>query len=504
MEASNLAQFFSGIEKRLDQSREAQKDAIRGFFINLIPRFEAAKKFDEEMNRKSAYRFNALDYLRTDEIGLSRIIADLFNPKATHGQGTYFLRSFLCELHKQDNCNVDSHWLDLDFERVNVKREKETKTGRKIDIYVTIDDKYCLAIENKPFADDQPRQLADYLEHLAGKYDKEKFVLIYLPSRGQRPSESSLPRSEYARWKSRFKIMAYYNEPEIICTKSESADELADYRISFSLADWISECSKDCQVDRLQTFLLDTKQFCEKRFGGLHMTENGEKKALKEYIYLDRNHLEIAQSICTVWPEIIDEICKMFLNRMCALIKSRITEKQENLICDIDNIEIAAHHGKKHGLSITLKSWKEYNVDSRHYPKAVSSRIGIWMESQSGINDWWLGVATPYSSENIKKNGADYNRYLELKESLYASHNLKELGLVNEDRLGWWPCYKSAKEEYQNWSRLIPDLHEECKTDNGANEIACYFVDEMVEIASTAIPIIDKIEGGENLQKKAD
>ena len=38
---------------------------------------------------KASARFNNLDYLRDDELGLSRIIADLLNPKASHGQGCY-------------------------------------------------------------------------------------------------------------------------------------------------------------------------------------------------------------------------------------------------------------------------------------------------------------------------------------------------------------------------------------------------------------------------------
>ena len=51
---------------------------------------EMARDLERKLGRKLAPRFNNLDYLRDDELGLSRIIADLLNPKASHGQGVLF------------------------------------------------------------------------------------------------------------------------------------------------------------------------------------------------------------------------------------------------------------------------------------------------------------------------------------------------------------------------------------------------------------------------------
>ena len=66
---------------------------IKSFFDELTPRLETARVLDKELDRNLAHRFNVLDYLKTDELGLSRIIADLFDPKASHGQGVLFLRN---------------------------------------------------------------------------------------------------------------------------------------------------------------------------------------------------------------------------------------------------------------------------------------------------------------------------------------------------------------------------------------------------------------------------
>ena len=50
---------------------------------------------ERELDRLLARRFNALDYLRADEHGLSRIVADMLDPRGTHGQGTGFLSELL-------------------------------------------------------------------------------------------------------------------------------------------------------------------------------------------------------------------------------------------------------------------------------------------------------------------------------------------------------------------------------------------------------------------------
>lgn len=47
-------------------------------------RAAAARAVERELHRLVANRLNPLDYLRTDELGLSRIIADLLDPNAPH------------------------------------------------------------------------------------------------------------------------------------------------------------------------------------------------------------------------------------------------------------------------------------------------------------------------------------------------------------------------------------------------------------------------------------
>ncbi len=72
----------------VQENSECDKES--GFFSELSPHIKYASILDNELNRRLAHEFNILDFLRDDEIGLSQIIAHLFNPLASHGQGEFF------------------------------------------------------------------------------------------------------------------------------------------------------------------------------------------------------------------------------------------------------------------------------------------------------------------------------------------------------------------------------------------------------------------------------
>ena len=168
-----MRRFFADLESRLAEAKGADERTRVRFFAELAPRLETARELDLELDRRLARRFNVFDYLRTDERGLSRIIADLLNPQAGHGQGTVFLRTLLEELK----------WFplrhDLDECTISASVEHRTSSGRKIDVVVRViapnRQAWCLAIENKPFAGDQENQVSDYLEYLEEKFG-ERFL----------------------------------------------------------------------------------------------------------------------------------------------------------------------------------------------------------------------------------------------------------------------------------------------------------------------------------------
>lgn len=137
-------------------------------------------------------RFNPFQFMRTDEMGLSKIIAFLLDPKETHGQGDLFLNSFLKFINKRRF---------LAYEKVNIYLEKPTRGNRRHDIFIEgwLDNEiaWVISIENKlQGAEDQPKQMNDYAEDLRS-YDAESYFLIYLPIFGDNPSEKSISENEW-------------------------------------------------------------------------------------------------------------------------------------------------------------------------------------------------------------------------------------------------------------------------------------------------------------------
>ena len=251
------------MEKSHDERSDGQL-ALSDFFAELERRLQSAKDRELKSDRDRAHRFNVLDYLRTDELGLSRIIADLLDPHARHGQRALFLKTLL------EMLQPITDWSDLDADRAEVTSERVIEKQRRIDIEVDIPDGngalYRLAIENKPYAGDQNRQVVNYLEHLKKKEDGGGFVLIYLSSDGHPPSEESLPATEIQRWRDRFVIMSYDDQ-----SYGKEVDDRFK-RTDFALTTWLSICREKCSVDRLRWFLDDAEKYCQRTFGNHPMT----------------------------------------------------------------------------------------------------------------------------------------------------------------------------------------------------------------------------------------
>ena len=235
---------------------------------NLSPRLEGARKVERELDQQLARRFNVFDYLRPGEQQLSKLIADMLDPKGRHGQGDVFLRRLL-ELLDTDGFDqigdLRNGWVDTEF---------PIKDLRRLDIAVHTD-RCCLAIENKPRAGDQPDQIKDYLNGLRDRYDE--FLLIYLSRQGEPPSEYSVkPADLQGEAGKSLRIMPYHHRAE-----DAWGDDFE--RTGFGLADWLRECRACCGVERLRWFLREAETYCEKEFGGCTM-RMGEHDIVKDFV----------------------------------------------------------------------------------------------------------------------------------------------------------------------------------------------------------------------------
>lgn len=150
----------------------------------LLSRLGTITKHHKEISRLTGADFNIFRIINvtSDEVKHSAFLAELLNPKGSHGQGTVFLNLFVQKLGV----------IDFSIETAEVEIEKyigpvtET-TGGRIDIF--IDDKmgHLIVIENKIYADDQQNQLIRYFNY-KGAIKKN---LIYLNLTGEDPKPKS-------------------------------------------------------------------------------------------------------------------------------------------------------------------------------------------------------------------------------------------------------------------------------------------------------------------------
>ena len=475
----------------MDDLRRAELRQRNEFFAELSPRLETARALERELDRHLARRFNVFHYLRDDELGLSRIIADLLNPEARHGQGTLFLRTLLDELTEIG----DRPDLDAGFtKRITVVTERVITNKRRLDISVEIpasDGTYCLAIENKPYADDQFNQVRDYLCFLERKY-ADRFLLIYLSPMGEGPSEWSLPPGELRQWKGRFAIMRYRGETDGLDWEESSAEDRYDgFRVGLSLAAWFSACRRRSEPDRLRWFLSEAEVFCRHRFGGHSMATDSETRTIRDYLFANPAHLDTAQSVSEVWLDVKAALCRSFLAHLRTAVSKRVREDLPGIAPDVRvRCEYGGEKSGSNWLWLHRASWPRWeNHHTTHVPykpgcTTIALRSG-W-RGACGPNAWnWL-MFHPLGKDELTETGRE--KRVRLEEKLRSQFD----GV--ED--GHWRFYtRLVGDEMANWDSLLPDLCREWKA--GGGPITDYYVDGMTRIARKAIPIIDDVEGAD-------
>lgn len=447
-------------------SVNAMSQQYQRFFDELAPRLENAHALERELDTHLARRFNVFDYLRTDELGLSRIVADLLNPEAKHGQGAIFLKLLL------DGLRLEDH-LRLDVRTVEVEVEKAIKDNRRLDVCVRIDGRYCLAIENKPYAGDQPNQIKDYLDWLRGE-GFEKYALIYLSPSGEPPSSESVGVDDLGRLEDggRFKIVSYHDTEE-----KEREDGFDHCRLDYALSDWLADCRKHCNVDRLGWFLREAEEFCKRRFGG-HTMGNREVEAVRGYVLTDEKLWDVGVAVSDALDQITKDVSWRFLEKIW------LTWCDTNKCKNPHDFSLSRRYYSartKTHLSIYRKSWWSYkNLGEK---KCTQIRL----EAYQAIGAWDIGIRSP--------NGGYFDKeqegYRELKEAL--ERKKEELGTGSEwPEWVWWQRLAA----YPDWRLIVPTLHRACvEHDDEHREALMYFVDKFAKIAEVAVPIIDRYEG---------
>ena len=454
---------------------EVSERELERFFAEVAPRLETAQTLDDELDRQLARRFNVFRYLRTDEMGFSRMIADLLDPAGDHGQGAAFLKLLTEKLDFAQDVNPS----DLSNAKVQTERQIDVRYRgaiagrRRVDIVVEIDSEHCLAIENKSnFAGDQERQVADDLDWLKREYRSS--LLVYLSPTGDGPKEKSVPREtieELGKTTPKRLVIMPCNQG------ATSSGEFDNLRLQFSLADWLADCRRNCDIDRLRSYLRETETYCRQRYGGNIVTES-KKSAVADFVYRDSRDVATAMAVHEMWPELAQKIKYDFLDLILRHLKEARDERR--LPEDMDGYR---GYGKKRAESyiyIYRKSWRPFIVDGQEWVTTIYMRA----EASEGTN-WDIGVYLPAVSRVSEE---DREKCQKLHEEI--EERSKRLGKKQDSN---WPWWEWVDEEYRHWNSLIPQLHEEVKAEGG--EITTYFVRKFQEIDDKTRDIIDRICG---------
>ena len=281
--------------------------------------------------------FNAFEILQPKELSLSGIVGEFLNPKGTHEHGQLFLDLFIDRfLHLKIKLKSSK--------QINLKLEHRFNNGQ-IDILIDFDKKYGIAIENKPFASDQDKQIIRYTNYLSTEYGNTNFTMIYLSSDGSEPSENSLPKNEKEKLDKQFIIISYSQ-----------------------LRKWFLDCAeitKQSKSERLTSMILEFAEFINKIF---NKTNTLKSKMIGQAI---ENNILDAYELNLLWNKNIEDYENIWTAKINQLINNELPRlvfeklRNNNIITnDWEVIEGKFDINKSHleGFGLKKKSWKHFLI----------------------------------------------------------------------------------------------------------------------------------------------
>lgn len=256
---------------------------VRGFFDGLRQQVNFARDLLQRTNRNLADGFSVFGYIDVLEPKLSAITADLLREDGSHGQGDVFIRAFLRALGVQDRGSPP---------RIHTEARTQfiERSQRRIDLKLVWSD-FVLGIENKPWALDQDDQIDDYVADLQ-KETGGRFLLAYLSADGSDPAPTSISCERLKELKKLgekggIRVLSY---PDVMCQ-------------------WLDECIRECQAERVRWFLRDFRDYILRNVGGRKMSVSDD--IIVAYALLNKANLELASAVGTRFDEVKRSvICK--------------------------------------------------------------------------------------------------------------------------------------------------------------------------------------------------
>ena len=241
---------------------------IQQFFQEVENICTREQALQEERHRKGE-NYNLFSILRIEgsELKHSALIANLLDPKGSHGCGDAFLRAFF-EIALKERAYPFEDCTSLRSSTECYTGTIAGDTGGRIDILVK-SSRYGLIIENKIYAGDQDKQLTRYDNYGKKTFGADRYLLIYLTLYGYDASKES--------------------------TATKSAEEVGYLRLSYAedILRWLEQCVR----------LADNKPLVRESL-------NQYIRTIKQLTYQDMNQEDIQKIIDLVidHPEVVATI----------------------------------------------------------------------------------------------------------------------------------------------------------------------------------------------------
>ena len=164
---------------------------IQRFFREVKNICTDEQALQEERHRKGE-NYNLFSILNIEryELKHSALIANLLDPKGSHGCGDAFLRAFF-EIALKERAYPFEDCTHLHSYTEYYTGPIAGDTGGRIDILVK-SSCYGLIIENKIYAGDQDKQLTRYDNYGKKTFGADRYLLVYLTLFGSEASEGSI------------------------------------------------------------------------------------------------------------------------------------------------------------------------------------------------------------------------------------------------------------------------------------------------------------------------
>lgn len=360
-------------------------DVLRATLNRLAHQYPRLSAKREGAEMFGAPRLNSFTLFKPNEVTLSRIIADLFDPAGSHGQDTLFLNGLLNALDLPQVGVTDP---------ASVRREMVTRAGRQIDLVIEVPG-LILGIENKPWASQQQNQLSDYVSALK------------LWSRGRKPVLVFLSNKEPETAKDDVRIVRLYSDED---------DEVSLHRV-------ISESRSQIRAQRTSTHINEMLDYLALEFGDAPMIEKSDLPFVEavtgEYERGADGRRALAMTMLAgeaLHERITTEISK----RLLADFKKDFPDVTEQY----DDWTLYDAIGEKHNCwSVRRPSW----------PKNCAIAIAA---ERTNFDQIYFGVRAP----ERKKGTVDEDDVCALRKPISAAVRNVEGGRSD----AWWPWWKTA------------------------------------------------------------